>query len=69
MKCNENRDDLPSIGPQLIYVHFVPPHPTTVRVCVAGRFHNWRSEDKKTLSIEADYVEARASSKLCALGR
>jgi 1,4-alpha-glucan branching enzyme len=46
MKHNNNHDNAPSAGPQLVPVRFEFTHPTATTVCLAGTFNQWRPEAK-----------------------
>ena len=46
MKHNKNHDNMPSVGPQLVPVHFEFTHPTAHKVSVAGCFNHWQPEAK-----------------------
>ena len=46
MKHNNNHDNAPNAGPQLVPVRFEFTHPTAATVCVAGSFNQWQPDAK-----------------------
>ena len=60
MKHNHNHDNAPSVGAQLVSVHFEFTHPTATTVSIAGTFNRWHPTTKSLHSSGAGHWSKEA---------